>query len=1338
MRGRKITPRQEVLRDFGLKNSRDNQGRIRELLDMLKNREQEYLRELVNHQVNVINRLSIDNKVLNQKIARTERAQRREQRRLKQTEQRLQKRVEKLRQAAARPKAKKIPFYTITNFEPVMNQKFKQNELSSEIAFNNEALQSLRTFEELWKVFTEALRKVFETAVRGLHENDLVSVSISDTQHGHAWGVSQGFAQIGGYDLNSFLNAIEAKMQSWFNIGMESAISLTVKTIRLPRGGARKTILTADDYLKKKSITHVKGDDNLCLFRSFALAIARRNGDARLYDDIRKNANKQQKEAIKVAEAIGWTEERYEEYTGIEELEALEKAFGIKICVFEGKSLIYGSKGSEDVIFLSRHGNHFDFINNINGYFGNVHFCKTCFKGYDKDDKHGCNRDLHCNICGDKTTNHFVKDSNSWKKCDECNRSFPSAECFDVHLKSMCKKRYKCLKCFKLLWDKDVPRKEHKCYFANCENCGVYCDLGEHQCFMQKLQGESYEKKIDEDNKRMLYFFDFEATQVENDGEREHKVNLAIVQDINGKTWRFETIEDFCGFMLDRERENSIFVAHNMRGYDGHFIMQYCLRYNHQPFPIYSGNKIMSISLRKLNITVMDSLNFFGCKLSALPKMFGLKELCKGFFPHFFNTPENQNYVGSIPDPSFYGCDSMMSDDRKKFLEWHNKLVSENYVFDFAKEFYAYCLSDVDILRRGCMEFERLFREATGVRWSPWHNLTIASCCMRLYREKFMPERSIGIVNKIGEKVDTHSRESIVWLESLGNKNIKHAMNGREVRVMGRSVDGYDKETKTVYQYNGCYWHGCTSCYGRNVVNRYNNCCMADLSKDTANFEHNLKSSGFNVVSMWECEWKAMLAKDSELRDACNEIREKYVGKIKLSQALFGGRTESFVLHKKLSAMDLEKGLKIKYVDFRSLYPSVNKYGQYPVGHPNIIYLPELEKSQNLDGSLVWKGLVKCKMYPPKGLRFPVLPMKVDARVGSADKLMFALCSACANGKDNDACCNHSDEERALIGTWTHFEINKAIECGYVLADVYEVHHFENWTGELFADYVNCFLKIKQERSELPAWVKTEEDKDRYIENFFEAEGIRMEKENMEYNAGLRAISKLCLNSLWGKFGQRSNMSQTRYFDNYADFAKFLCNKRIVVENSEILGENVKVSYRDKDDCVKETKNTNAYIAIFTTAQARLKLYDLISGLDWRVLYCDTDSAIYIDDGNANVKCGDNLGELESAIGQEFITEYVGIGPKTYAYVLESGKGCCKMKGFTLNYKNAQKLNMQSMLKLLEDRESNAPAKIVIEESNIVTDKHHRVYTKQCTKTLQFEYDKRRICDDYITLPWGY
>ena len=85
-------------------------------------------------------------------------------------------------------------------------------------------------------------------------------------------------------------------------------------------------------------------------------------------------------------------------------------------------------------------------------------------------------------------------------------------------------------------------------------------------------------------------------------------------------------------------------------------------------------------------------------KLSALPKAFGLDELKKGWFPHQFNTRENQNYVGPYPDATFYGHGFMGEKGRNELLEWLSEGKYE--VFDLRKEMLEYCRSDVDILRQ--------------------------------------------------------------------------------------------------------------------------------------------------------------------------------------------------------------------------------------------------------------------------------------------------------------------------------------------------------------------------------------------------------------------------------------------------------------------------------------------------------------------------------------------------------------------------------------------------------------------------------------------------------------
>ena len=121
-------------------------------------------------------------------------------------------------------------------------------------------------------------------------------------------------------------------------------------------------------------------------------------------------------------------------------------------------------------------------------------------------------------------------------------------------------------------------------------------------------------------------------------------------------------------------------IAHNMAGYDGYFLLDYLVRNGVKHSVIFTSSKIMGIFVKNsLNMRMIDSLNFYHMKLANLPKAFGLAMLQKGFFPHFFNTEDNQNYVGPYPEAKMYGADAMSSRDRDLFEDWHVKQKSETF-----------------------------------------------------------------------------------------------------------------------------------------------------------------------------------------------------------------------------------------------------------------------------------------------------------------------------------------------------------------------------------------------------------------------------------------------------------------------------------------------------------------------------------------------------------------------------------------------------------------------------------------------------------------------------------
>lgn len=521
---------------------------------------------------------------------------------------------------------------------------------------------------------------------------------------------------------------------------------------------------------------------------------------------------------------------------------------------------------------------------------------------------------------------------------------------------------------------------------------------------------------------------------------------------------------------------------------------------------------------------------------------------------------------------------------------------------------------------------------------------------------------------------------------------------------------------------------------------------MEELYTLTLKKRDYIESMGMNYVQIWEHEFHSLLKFHDEAAQYVKSLDLQ--ARLDPMDSFFGGRTNATKLYYKG-----REGEKIHYLDFCSLYPSVNKYAEYPIKEPVIL-------TKDFGDIRDYFGIAKIKILPPRGLYHPVLPLKIN------DKLTFSLCRTCAK-KQNQEPCTCSDDDRCLLGTWCTPEIRKALDCGYTLLKVYEIYHWEETDrydpttgkGGLFGAYINLFLKIKQEASGWPDWVQSEEDKLEFIKYYEGKEGIRLDPGNVEKNLAPRSIAKLLLNSFWGKFGQRLNMPQSAFYhESEADkFFRCLSEPSKEVKDFFIVSEDmIQLSWENKADTVKEDFNTNVFIATFTTCWARLKLYAILEMLQQRVLYFDTDSVIFVSrPGEREPEIGSFLGQLTSELkAGDYIVEFVSGGPKNYAYRTAKGQEICKVKGFTLNYTNSQLINFESLLHLVRPPPSRMQDDEVIARSEqLVNDrisivnarkisrlkKERIIYNRKETKDYKIVYSKRVIQkDSQDTLPYGY
>ena len=221
-------------------------------------------------------------------------------------------------------------------------------------------------------------------------------------------------------------------------------------------------------------------------------------------------------------------------------------------------------------------------------------------------------------------------------------------------------------------------------------------------------------------------------------------------------------------------------------------------------------------------------------------------------------------------------------------------------------------------------------------------------------------------------------------------------------------------------------FHGCPRCYkDRDTPIPGSDRTVEEKYQDTMEKVQALENAGYLVVQMWGCEFERLLLRNPPIKEYVRALNlpEPLVPK----EALRGGRTNAVkLLH------ECKEGEKISYLDVCSLYPWAVKWTEFPVGHPEVI----TENFQPISAQHnPYFGLIKATVLPPKQLYHPVLPYTCNG------KLMFPLCRTCAEQQFGDY-CTHSDEERAITGTFVSTELNKALQMGYQMVRTHSVWHF--------------------------------------------------------------------------------------------------------------------------------------------------------------------------------------------------------------------------------------------------------------------------------------------------------
>lgn len=268
--------------------------------------------------------------------------------------------------------------------------------------------------------------------------------------------------------------------------------------------------------------------------------------------------------------------------------------------------------------------------------------------------------------------------------------------------------------------------------------------------------------------------------------------------------------------------------------------------------------------------------------LEKLPATFNQSELHKGFFPYSWMKPEKYDYVGPYPPAKDYHPERMTFKRRKEFLTWHQRKVEAGAIFDFQKELSAYLKSDVYVLKGALTAFSEEMKELTGI--NPLTQcVNIASCASLVWRKIFLEENLIALLPQHGWRKNqvNQSQEALEWLEfenwKLGGEgriqHVRNSLNGA-VKVLTPSqeysVDGYDAQTETGYEYQGCFYHRCIKCFldkRQETRKCHPDRTIEEVFEATQKRVKMLRDVGYTVVEKWGCEFREQKKTDLQLQE---------------------------------------------------------------------------------------------------------------------------------------------------------------------------------------------------------------------------------------------------------------------------------------------------------------------------------------------------------------------------------------------------------------------------------------------------------------------------------------
>jgi len=169
--------------------------------------------------------------------------------------------------------------------------------------------------------------------------------------------------------------------------------------------------------------------------------------------------------------------------------------------------------------------------------------------------------------------------------------------------------------------------------------------------------------------------------------------------------------------------------------------------------------------------------------------------------------------------------------------------------------------------------------------------------------------------------------EWLAWASHQRGTVLRTRLNDAEKRLGDRQrpMDGFDPTSNTTYQYMGCYWHGCPSCFDPEDPHPTRGHTYQYWYEKTLQNITYLEEIGYSPIVQWGCAWLGKKRENPEIEAYLNKVfpGRQHKGNLKTEKQLLEQVRNGTLFGAVEVNIDVPDQLKSKFEEMTPIFKNV-------------------------------------------------------------------------------------------------------------------------------------------------------------------------------------------------------------------------------------------------------------------------------------------------------------------------------------------------------------------------------------------------------------------------------